>query len=116
MIVANSVLGMPATLDDVSVQGIRGIGREALLQARDRGHAVKLLVTAQPDGDSYALAVRPTEVPLTHPLARLSRWEMGVVYTTDINGVITAIIEDEGTTATAAAVLRDVINTVAPRS
>jgi homoserine dehydrogenase len=113
IIVANSVLGMPATLNDVSVQGIRGIRREALLQARERGQAVKLLVTADPAGDSYELAVRPTELPLTHPLARLSRWEMGVMYTTDINGVITAIIEDEGTTATAAAVLRDVINTLA---
>lgn len=113
IIVANSVLGMPATLDDVSVQGIRGIGREALLQARDRGHVLKLLVTAEPAKDCYGLAVRPTELPLTHPLARLSRWEMGVMYTTDINGVITAIIEDEGTTATAAAVLRDVINTLA---
>ena len=110
IIVANSVLGMPATLDDVSVQGIRGIRREALAQARERGHAIKLLVTAEPAGDGYKLAVRPTELPLTHPLACLTRWEMGVMYTTDINGVITAIIEDEGTTATAAAVLRDVIN------
>lgn len=124
VIVANSVLGMPATLDDVSVQGIRGIRRDDLLQARERGHAIKLLVTAELAADSssaadalphYALAVRPTELPLEHPLARLSRWQMGVVYTTDIMGVITAIIEDEGTTATAGAVLRDVIHTITAR-
>lgn len=116
VIVANSVLGMPATLGDVSVQGIRGIRREDLLQAKERGHAIKLLVTAEPAADRYKLAVHPTELPLGHPLARLSRWQMGVVYTTDIMGVITAIIEDEGTTATAGAVLRDVINTITARS
>ena len=115
VIMANSVLGMPATLSDVSVQGIRGIRREDLLQAKERGRAIKLLVTAEPAADRYKLAVRPAELPLGHPLARLSRWQMGVVYTTDIMGAITAIIEDEGTTATAGAVLRDVINTIIAR-
>ena len=114
VIVANSVLGMPATLQDVSVQGIRGISIGELTRARERGRAVKLLATAELEaGNRYKLAVRPTELPLEHPLARLTKWQMGVVYTTDIMGTITAIIEDEGPTATAAAVLRDVINTAA---
>jgi homoserine dehydrogenase len=112
VIVANSVLGMPATLKDVTVQGIRNIERRDLLRAKERGHALKLLVTAEPSAGGYQLAVRPTELPLEHPLARLTRWQMGVMYTTDIMGVITAVIEDEGTDATAAAVLRDVINTM----
>jgi len=115
VIVANSVLGMPAKLKDVSVQGIRGIRRKDLLRAQERGRALKLLATAEPSGMAYKLAVRPTEVPLRHPLAGLSRWEMGVVYTTDTVGVITAIIADKGTTATAAAVLRDVINSLTAR-
>ena len=115
VIVANSVLGMPATLDDVSVEGIRGIRRDDLLRAKESGRAIKLLVTADPVADHYKLAVRPTELPLEHPLARLSKWQMGVVYTTDIMGAITAIIEDEGTTATAGAVLRDVIHTITAR-
>ncbi len=115
VIVANSVLGMPATLQDVTVQGIRAVSRAELLRARDAGHAIKLLATAEPWGDQYRLAVRPTELPLEHPLARLAMWHMGVVYTTDIMGVITAIIKEEGPTATAAAVLRDVINMLAAR-
>ncbi|MGC8786063.1 MAG: homoserine dehydrogenase [Anaerolineae bacterium] len=115
IIVANSVLGMPATLQDVSVQGIRGLDRTQLLQAQERGYAVKLLATAELDGERYKLAVRPTELPLSHVLARLTKWQMGVVYTTDINGTITAIIEEEGTTATAGAVLRDTVNLLAMR-
>jgi homoserine dehydrogenase len=110
VIVANSVLGMPATLQDVSVQGIRAVSREGLLRARAEGHAIKLLATAEPRDGGYTLAVRPTELPLTHPLARLTQWQMGVVYTTDINGVITAVIDEEGPLATCGAVLRDMIN------
>jgi homoserine dehydrogenase len=117
IIVANSVLNMPATLQDISVEGIRGIGSAALQRATESGKAIKLLATAELESDGkYRLSVRPTEVPLKHPLARLTKWQMGVVYTTDIMGVITAIIEDEGPTATAAAVLRDVINTMPDRS
>jgi homoserine dehydrogenase len=86
IIVANSVLGMPATL-----------------------------ATAEPAGDSYRLSVQPTELPLEHPMARLTKWQMGVVYTTDINGIIIAIIEEEGTLATAGAVLRDVVNALVAR-
>jgi len=115
IIVANSVLGMPATLKDVSVQGIRGIDRARLLAAKERGCAVKLLATAEPAGDSYRLSVQPTELPLEHPMARLTKWQMGVVYTTDINGIIIAIIEEEGTLATAGAVLRDVVNALVAR-
>ncbi len=115
VIVANSVLDMPTTLRDVSVQGIRGIQRDQLLRAKESGHAIKLLATAEPWADSYKLAVRPTELPLQHPLARLSKWHMGVTYTTDIMGVITAMIKEEGPIATAGAVLRDVINTITAR-
>ncbi len=113
VIVANSVLGMPATLKDVSVQGIRGITREQLLAAKERGRAIKLLATAEPAGpSSYTLTVKPTELALEHPLARLTKWQMGVVYTTDINGTIIAVIEEEGTMATVGAVLRDMVNLV----
>jgi len=121
VIVANSVLGIPATLKDVSVQGIRDITREHLLAARERGCAIKLLATAEPRQEcgmehqpagtaAYNLSVKPTELPLDHPMARLTKWQMGVVYTTDINGTIIAIIEEEGTMATVGAVLRDMVN------
>ena len=115
VIVANSVLGMPATLQDVDVQGIRGLTRADLLRAKQAGHAIKLLATAEPAAEAYRLAVRPTELPLEHPLARLAKWHMGVVYTTDINGTITAIIQEEGPTATAGAVVRDVVHAVSAR-
>ncbi len=116
VIVANAVLHMPATLQDVCVQGIRGLDRSDLIKARDRGRVVKLLVTAELQQEGgYALSVRPTELLLSHPMASLTEWQMGVVFTTDIMGVITAVIDDEGPTATTGAVLRDVLNTALQR-
>ncbi len=117
VIVANSVLGVPTVISDVSVSGIRNMQQDALLKAKQEGKAIRLLATAESRGDGgYDLAVRPQELPLSHPLARLKKWEMAVVYYTDVMGTITAIIEDEGPTATAAAVQRDVINLLRSRS
>jgi homoserine dehydrogenase len=116
VIVANSVLHMPATLQDVSVQGIRGIDRADLVRAHERGRVIKLLATAERrKGGGYTLSVKPTELPQSHPMARLTQWQMGVVFTTDIMGVIAAVIDDEGPTATTAAVLRDILNTLLSR-
>ena len=110
VIVANSVLNRPTRLQDVDVTGIREISREDLLSARSEGRAIKLLATAVRNGDDYELVVRPTSLPLSHPLAGLRLWDMGVVYHTDTMGTLTAIIEEQGAMPTAAAVLRDMIN------
>lgn len=111
VIVANSVLNRPTKLSDlVEVQGIRDIAREELLQARKEGKTLKLLATAVRRGDDYELAVRPTLLPSSHPMAGVGLWDMGVIYHTDTMGTIRAIVEEKGALPTAAAVLRDMIN------
>ncbi len=113
VIIANSVLRRPTTLDDLTVEGIRGVSLEDLRAAQARGEAVKLLAVAEWRGDDYALSVRPTTLPLDHVLARTGRWDMAVVYYTDYMGVISAVIEEKGPVPTSAAVLRDMINVFA---
>ncbi len=110
VILANSVLHVPATLNDVSVTGIRAVTIEEMHQARHEGQCLKLLVTAERVDDGYRLAVRPTLIPGTHPLARLRGEELGIVYYTDIMGAVTVTIAEKGPIPTAAAVLRDVIS------
>jgi homoserine dehydrogenase len=63
-----------------------------------------------PAGERYRLSVKPTALPPTHPMARLSAGQMGVTYRTDVNGDITAVIEEGNPMPTAAAVVRDLIN------
>ena len=110
VILAQSVLGQAAGLDDVEVEGITGIGSEELKQAAASGKVIKLIARAEREDGGYHLSVRPTWLAPSHPLARLTAHQMGIVYHTDINGAITAIIDEEDPTPTAAAMLRDLIN------
>jgi homoserine dehydrogenase len=111
VILANSVLGVPATLDDVSVQGITGVTLDDLEAARAEGKAIKLVAAAvrQQDG-SYTLTVAPTPLPAAHPLAGLSGQQMGIVYHTDIYGTIGATILEEEPIPSAATMLRDLLS------
>jgi len=110
VILANSVLDFPARLTDVDVEGITGITAEMLRQANLAGQRIKLVATAQRDGAGYRLSVRPTWLDADHPLARLGPYQMGIVYHTDICGILSAAIVEETPLPTAAAMLRDVVD------
>jgi homoserine dehydrogenase len=110
VILAHSVLGYPATLDDVDVEGITHVTAETLQQATAEGKRVKLVATAERDGDRYRLSVHPLWLDADHPLAQLGPKQMGIVYHTDISGIISAAIVEETPVPTASAMLRDVID------
>lgn len=111
VILANSVLDMPATLDDVSVEGITGVTAADLERAKAEDRVIKLVASAvrQEDG-TYSLTVAPTPLPAAHPLARLSGQQMGIVYHTDIYGTISAAILEEEPIPSAATMLRDLLS------
>jgi homoserine dehydrogenase len=109
VILANSVLEVPATLDDVQVQGILGVTLTDLEQARAEGYVIKLVATAERRDSGYALTVAPTALPVDHPLAQLGGQQMGIVYHTDIYGVISAAILEEEPIPSAATLLRDLL-------
>lgn len=110
IIMANAILRTPTTTADVSVTGIDGITPAMLAAAREGGETIKLLARAErhPDG-RYDLTVAPEQLPLDHPLARLTGHEMGVTFETDINGRIMLSITEEDPYPTAAAMLRDLV-------
>ena len=110
VILAHSVLDYPVTLADVAVEGITQITDEMLRQAVAEGKRVKLVATAERDGDRYRLSVRPVWLDADHPLAQLGPKQMGIVYHTDISGVISAAIVEETPVPTASAMLRDVVD------
>ncbi|MCS7288780.1 MAG: homoserine dehydrogenase [Roseiflexus sp.] len=112
-IIANAVLRRPTTLADVTVRGITGLTAGDLRAALERGERIVLLCLAERQGDDFRLSVQPTPLPLTHPLARMSADEMGVVYYTDITGRQTATTLETDPTPTAAAMLRDILDIAA---
>ncbi len=109
VILANAALGIPARLADVYIAGIRGISLKVLKHSRQRRNVILPLAVAERRGDEYRLSVQPTEVGRDHPLARLSAHQMGIVYHTDTNGVVTAIVDEVDPMPTAGAVVRDLI-------
>lgn len=110
VILANSVLGIPATLSEVAVQGITQVTQNDLERAKAAGKVIKLMASAirQPDG-TCTLVVAPTPLPAEHPLAQLGGQQMGIVYYTDIYGTISSAIVEEEPIPSAAAMLRDLI-------
>jgi homoserine dehydrogenase len=121
VILANAVLGCPATLADVDVTGIRRVSVADLQAAQTAGGRMSLLAvaealppleTANPASLSYRLTVAPTPLPAEHPLAHLSLEEMGIVYYSDIYGRTTATALEGGPMGTCAAMLRDIIEVV----
>jgi len=110
VILANSVLGTPARLHDVAVQGITALTQADLEEARANDQVIKLVASAVRQTDGYQLNVAPTPLPATHPLAKLSGQQMGVVYHTDIYGTIEAAITETEPIASAATLLRDLLS------
>lgn len=104
VILANSVLDIPAALSDVARTGITHLKPEDL--------PLTMLATAARTGDGYALAVRPTRLAEDHPLFRLPALGMGAVFFTDLIGPLTVTVYERGPKPTAAAMLRDVIEIV----
>jgi homoserine dehydrogenase len=111
VIIANSVLGMPATLRDVEpVTGITSITPDHILEAAGQGKVIKLIATAERQGAAYRLSVEPKWLPRDDFLANVNGWEMGIVFDTDIMGLQQHKVDERGPVPTAAAMLRDVIN------
>ena len=112
VILANAVLRQPTTLADVQVEGISGLTAALLQATADRGERIVLLCLAERQGGEtgpFRLSVRPTALPMDHPLARMDGDEMGVVYHTDIAGRSSATSREVDPVPTAAAMLRDLI-------
>jgi homoserine dehydrogenase len=111
VIIANSILNMPATLRDVTpVAGITSITPEQIIEAAGQGKVIKLIATAERHGSAYRLSVEPKWLPRDDFLANVNGWEMGIIFDTDIMGLQQHKVDERGPVPTAGAMLRDVID------
>ncbi len=110
VIIANSVLGINATLADVAVTGITRVTVAELAQAAARGATIKLLATAEKQATGYALTVKPTAIEAGSFLGQCSGWEMGIEIESDLYGHMFHKIWEREPLPTAAAMLRDAVN------
>ena len=108
VILANAVLGIPARIEDVSIQGITGLDEKAGL-ASEASRLTRLVASAEPVSEGYRLTVAPMEVERDSFLGRCDGWEMGVEIETDLYGHQFFKIYEREPLPTAAAMIRDAI-------
>jgi homoserine dehydrogenase len=112
IITVNAVLGRTFTLADVEIEGIGSLSAEDVRRPLAEDKRLVPLCLAERDGDDVHLSVRPTPLPLDHPLARLHADEMGVVFHTEGVDRLSASSLEPGPEPSSAAMLRDVIDII----
>lgn len=105
VILANALLDAGITIDDVEVEGIRSVTRGAVELARSHGFRVKLIAEADRDGTAR-VGPRLVEAESTLDVPGALN---AVRFTTKLGGPITHSGAGAGGSATAAAVLSDVV-------
>ena len=107
VILANSVLGIDATFDDVEVRGISQVSLDAINLAKEEGYYVKLIGEVS----EKQLKVSPRIVKKNSPFAIGGTLNLANV-TTDLADDITVMGKGAGSLETASAMLTDLINII----
>ena len=116
LILARTIWNPLLSLESISRRGVSTIGKRELDEARYRRNKIRLVATAsrQPSGETQ-LKVEPEALNSDDPLYPLGPGEKGVVFETETMGTITLRSSKGGPLATAASVIKDVLNVAAPK-
>ena len=107
VILANSLLGLDSTYDDVEVEGISKITSEAIELAKKEGYLIKLIAEVSYDN----LKVSPRLVKKNSPYAVEGTLNMATIKT-DLANDVTVVGKGAGSVETASAMLTDIINII----
>lgn len=115
LILARGVWDPTLALDAVDTTGVGAIGKKELDEARSRRRRIRLIATGERDEDGVVrLRTEPEALVPEDPLYALGPGEKACVFETDVMGTISVKSSKGGPLATAACVIKDVLNIVAP--
>lgn len=109
VILANLVMDVPLSMDDVDMQGITELTPDDIAAASDTGERWKLIGDLRATADGVEASVRPMRVPLDHPLASVGGATNAVTYTTDLLGDVTLVGPGAGKLETGYAMITDML-------
>src|SRR5205807_6069574 len=97
--------------DQVIRQGITAISKEHMQQAIDKGKRIKLVASLHfhPENDTLDASVRPIELPLSDPLARVDGVMNAITIQSDTLPEVTIIGPGAGRLATGQGLLADLL-------
>ena len=109
-IIMKSFTNFSGCLSDIRVEGVRHICVDSIKQAGSRNQRIKLIASAEKEGNKWILSIKPTEVSTHSFLGSCDGWEMGIELRTDHYEYMAMKIREKDPVSTSAAVLRDIIN------
>lgn len=109
VILANVLMGGDLRVADVDRTGISGLTLADVDAARGAGERWKLIARAWTENGVARASVRPTRLPLSHPLAGVAGAINACTYTTDLLGDVTLVGPGAGRIETGFAVLGDLL-------
>src|SRR3989442_384815 len=117
LILAALVFGRPLKSGQVLRQGITTVTREQVQQALHNGKRIKLIASLQrlAEDDSLEASVEPTELPLSHPLARVDGIMNAITIHTDALAEVTVIGPGAGRLQTGQGLLADLLAIAQPK-
>ncbi len=104
VILANWVVGRPTTIEDVRIEGVRGMTNDRIAAAAERGRRVKLIGEI---GES--ITVGPREIPVGDPMD-VGENLNAITVSLRSSGDITLVGRGAGGVETATAILRDILD------
>lgn len=109
VILANLLMGASLRLADVDRTGITALTSEDIATAKANGNRWKLIGRVAREGETLIASVKPTQIPLAHPLASVMGATNALTYTTDLLGQVTVIGAGAGRLETGYALIQDIL-------
>ncbi len=115
LIVARAIWDPTLLLEAVDTTGVGAIGKKEFDAARSRRRRIRLIATgARTEEGTIELKTQPEALEPEDPLYELGPGEKGCVFETDVMGTISVKSSKGGPLATAACVIKDILNIAAP--
>jgi len=117
LILARAVWRPTLSLENTETRGVSAIGKNELDEARSRRKRIRLVATAErSSGGEIRLRTEPEALDAEDPLYPLGPGEKALVFETTTMGTIALRSSKGGPVATAACVIKDILNLGAPPS
>ena len=109
VIMANLLMGQSLTLGEVDRQGITRLTPGDIAAAKAAGERWKLIGRVETIGDRTIASVKPTRLPIHHPLASVSGATNAITFSTDLLGDVTLVGPGAGRIETGYAIVGDLL-------
>lgn len=109
VILSNLLMQTPLAMNDIDRTGITQLTPQDIADARANGERWKLIGKLEKENGQWRASVRPTRLPLTHPLASVMNATNAITFSTDLLGDVTLVGAGAGRMETGYAILEDVL-------